>query len=172
MWLVEFSIVDAKTDKSVVTFHLPVSVIVDALPVDITYDMVEEWSATMKDLINPLVIGGGLVRRIVRELADTPVSVNASSDVQEMARFVWNVASSVGAKVTKSLGLPTFDESKFVAGTTQVDTTDADVAAFLTAVQSGIEVATLTPDLAPVDYRGEDITTLVAATEAWGKARK
>ncbi|HEX2898414.1 MAG TPA: hypothetical protein VHS96_01725, partial [Bacteroidia bacterium] len=94
-----------------------------------------------------------------------PVATLAS-DVQERAEFVFQTANGF----LKRLNLPTIDESIFVPNSSVVDTSDPDVAAFVTAMEDGITVnATL---IQPVDLRGEDITTLVSATENWGKARR
>src|SRR3972149_1428064 len=89
-----------------------------------------------------------------------------TADVQEKARFVFRTVGGF----FKSISLPTFVESLFSAGSKDVDLTDTDVAAFVTAMIAGITVAS-TETVEPSDVREADITELEAASEAWGNAR-
>lgn len=119
------------------------------------------------ELIQPLVSGGLQSAGFTVEVdvsAGFGVVAQLVSDVQEKAEFVFN---TVGGFI-KRLNLPTVLESIFVPGSAQVDTSDADVAAFVDFMTDGITAGAL---IQPVDSRNADILTLRAARENWGKRR-
>jgi len=126
-----------------------------------------DFAEAMILLIEPLLAGTLRDARISIGVGFTPwASALSTADVQEKARFVFR---TVGGFV-KSISLPTFVESLFSAGSKDVDLTDTDVAAFVTAMIDGITVAS-TETVEPSDVREADITELEAASEAWGNAR-
>ena len=94
-------------------------------------------------------------------------TMDANSDVEEGARFAWLVAGGY----TASNRIATFDESKMVSGTNQVDTGDPDVAQFVSYMEDGF-TATSTNVVSPTDYRDDDITDLASAQESFQKTRK
>lgn len=122
-------------------------------------------------LINPLVQGGLLSAgfTVETDVSGTwGVVHQLLADVQEKAEFVFRTAGGF----IKRLNLPTVNEAIFAGGgnSPQVDTSDEDVAAFITAMTDGVTVnATV---VAPVDSRGDDIASLSDARENWGKRRK
>lgn len=164
---VYYVVSDAKGDTSTVT-----------VPIPDTTDVAD--AALFVEALGPLI---GALTDGALESAGINVEVDASgiggwaaastlSDVQEKARFAFRTAGGF----LKSLSLPTFIESKLVnsgAGK-EVDLTDGDVSAFVTAMEDGLSVTGLggTGSVFPSDYRGDDITTLVEAREAWGKYRR
>lgn len=158
---VTFTVRDGKGQESPITIQLPTSVSPgDAIA----------FAKTAWPLVDALIDGGNVVGRVSFEV-DGLSSANpvGGADVQEIGRFVFKTVNNF----TKSLGLPTFLETKLTPGTDLIDTTDADVAAFVTMMESGIDT---TPNggsgvISPSDYRGEDLDSLVGAIEAWGKAR-
>lgn len=124
-------------------------------------------------LINPLV-NGHLVSGSVTLEADISGLVNAAAaaiaDVQEKAAFVF--ASVDG--FLKTITLPTVVETIFGSsgGSKQVDVTNTDVAAFITAMEDGFDDGGGTPvEVNPTTSHGEDLITLRKAEQAWGKSR-
>lgn len=156
---IAFTISDAKGDQS--TFSIPIPNATDPT------DMIE-FAQEAAQLLEPLINGTLRDVHIVMPVNFTPWSVpSALSDLQEKARFVFR---TVGGFV-KHLSLPAVVESIFSPGSKNVDLSNPDVAAFVTAMTDGITL-TSTNTVEPVDVRNEDITELEAATEAWGKARR
>ena len=158
---VSFTVQDGKGEKSPITIQLPTS----TAPADAI-----AFAQTMWPLVNALVTGGNVVGRVGFEVSGlTSGNPVGSSDVQEIGRFIFNTVNGF----TKSLGLPTFLESLILPGTDQIDTTDVDVAAFVTGMVSGVDTTANGGSgvISPADYRDEDLTSLTGAIEAWGKAR-
>lgn len=121
-------------------------------------------------LINPL-INGGLLKAGFTVTVDVPTFGPVAAliaDVQEKAEFVFRTAGGF----VKRLNLPTFIETLFTGGGSgkEVDTTDPDVAAFIDFMTDGITVAASL--VQPTDVRGDDIETLSAARQNWGKRRR
>lgn len=160
---IRYSIADAKGDTSEVEIPFPDSTdVVDLLA----------QVGPIAQLLNAIVTGG-LVRASVTvdlDLSATgpagfggwgPVA-SLASDVQEKAEFVFRtVLGNI-----KRINLPTIDEDIIAINSREVDMADAGVQAFITMMEDGIG------DVEPSDQRGEDLFTLVAATENWGKRRR
>ena len=155
-----FVITDAKGDKSTVV--IPFSAIDD-----LAY--IPEAVTGFAELINELTVGAIIeagmrvpvdVSGRIRTLAD------ASADVQEGARFIFSTAGGF----RKSLVLPTVNEAIFVANSASVNLVLSDVAVFIDAMVDGIGVD-IGVTVEPSDSRGDDLVSLVTATEAWGKIR-
>lgn len=154
---VYYRIADAKNDTSTIMIPLPDSVAIT----DLT-QYVQDIAAILQPLINGTLLEAGFAVGV----NVAPWSLAAGiSDVQEKARFVFRTAGGF----LKAISLPAVVESIFRPGSREVDTTDPNVAAFVTAMVDGITVNSNT--IEPVDRRGEDLTNLVQATEAWGRAR-
>ena len=156
-----FVLEDNKGDKSKMT----IPAILDDLG-DIQV-AIEEMGA----LIDALVIGGFVSAgvTIVGDVSGLNTAAAATSDVQEGARFVF----ATDDPYLKSVRLPTFDEAFIISGSKNVDTTDADVAAFVTMMTTGMSLvgAGGTGSVAPTDYCFVDLTTLKSAKEDWGRNR-
>jgi hypothetical protein len=88
------------------------------------------------------------------------------SDIQERANFTFATADNI----LKSWGIPAVYENLFVPGGAEIDLTNADVVAFILAMEDGIEVPS-TAIYYPSDHRGSDVTALTHAMEAWGRIR-
>lgn len=119
--------------------------------------------------INPMLNGGNVSATISIPVPNvTSVAPISTSDVEEGAQFVFNTALGF----LKRLRLPTFLESLVSPGSAAVDTAQADVAAFITAMQSGFDTTPFggTGVIAPTDYRSEDLTTLDSAVEVFTKS--
>lgn len=69
----------------------------------------------------------------------------------------------------KRLRIPTFDEGKIAVGSDAISTSDPDVAAFITAMESGIVVTGGT--VAPTTEREQDLVALTDAREVFRKKR-
>ena len=83
-----------------------------------------------------------------------------TADIAEKAAFLFNTAIT-GLKA--KLRIPTFRETLVPPGSDAVDLADVDVAAFKTAMESGIAVTGGT--IEPTDDRENDITGLTTARE-------
>jgi len=158
-----FTIRDGKDDKSVIEIPFPDATLVTDLPLLVS---------AFGQLIDPMLNGGlaGAGFRVDVDVPSFSPLAGTLADVQEKAVFAFRTANNF----LKRLGLPTFNETLFVPGTKEVDATDTDVAAFITAMEDGVNIAGAGGSgvVQPCDTRGEDIDTLSSAREAWGKARK
>lgn len=154
---VYYRISDAKNDSSTVMIPLPDTVAIADLT---TY--VQDLAAIIQPLVNGTLLEAGFAVGV----DVVPWNVAAGiSDVQEKARFVFRTAGGW----LKSLSIPSVVESIFHPGSREVNQADPAVAALVTAMVDGITVNTNT--IEPSDRRGDDLTNLVQATEAWGRAR-
>lgn len=88
------------------------------------------------------------------------------ADVFQKGYFSFNSAAT---GFFKRLRIPTFSEAKVSAGSDTINTVDADVAAFLGAMNSGIVVTGGT--IQPVTERGHDLTSLSEAREVFRRKR-
>lgn len=128
-------------------------------------------SAALVPLIDALIAGA--IRRVgivfdYTVVGGIKLSPLAGSDVEEGARFQFRTENNFFTH----LRLPTFLESLIVAGTREVDLTDADVAAFVDAMVDGIDLPDAAPIVEPSDSRGEDIVALTSAQEQFLSSRK
>lgn len=155
---VVFTVSDAKGDQS--TFSVPI-------PSTVAIADIADFANGLAALIEPLCNGALRDLHFAIPVTFTPWAAAASiSDIQEKARFAFRTTNSF----LKHLSIPTAVESIFAAGSRDVDLANTDVAAFVTAMVDGITINT--HDVEPCDVRGEDLTELESASEAWGKARR
>lgn len=155
---VVFTVSDAKGDQS--TFSVPV-------PTGTAITDLAGFAQALAALIEPLCNGALRDLHFSIPVSFTPWSAAASiSDIQEKARFAFRTVNGF----LKHVSLPTAVESVFAAGSRDVDIANTDVAAFITAMTDGITVNA--HDVEPCDVRGEDLTELESASEAWGKSRR
>lgn len=162
-YFINFSIADEKGDISNVEIPVPSATALADLPL---------MAQALADLIEPLVTGGlvGCFIRIVPAITGWATAATAGSDVQEKAEFALR---TVGGFL-KRLNLPTFIESFFNANSKEVDQSAVDVAAFITALEDGVDLtgAGGSGIVQPCDAREEDLDALLYAVENWGKRRK
>lgn len=152
---------DAKKQKSNTTIWIPSGT---------TYDDAMEFAAALAQLWANMsdgqVVKVGVTFAVdVSGLASNTMGANA--DVEEGARFVWDVDGGYKA----SNRIATFLESKLIAGTNRVDLTDPDVAQWVGYMESGF-TATSTNVVNPCDYRSDDIEDLASALESFTRSRK
>lgn len=154
-----FVIQDGKGSKSTVTVPLPAATaLADAVA----------FAQTIWPLIDPLITGGNVVARVSQVVSGiTSNNPLGGSDIQEKAKFIFQSLSPF----TKALSLPTFLETKMVPGSDVVDASDADVAAFITGMVSGLDTTGNGGSgvIQPCDIRDEDLSAFLTAVEAWGK---
>lgn len=165
MFVIIYSIKDEKGKLSSTEVNLPTST---------AFADVVRFAGAMAQAIEPLVSGS--IERVgvayivalstITGLKATPA---ANSDVEEGARFGFKTVNNF----VTAMRIPTFREDFVQAGTREVDTTDPDVAAFVTAMRTGIDLTPLggAGVVAPVDKRNEDITTLDSAKEQFVSSR-
>lgn len=161
-----FSFRDAKGKSSTTEVNIPTGLTLANMTI---------FAQEMAKLIDPLITGVitriGLAINIALPagLAANPLS---TSDVEEGGKFQFSTA---GGYYT-GLRIPTWMESLVSAGSDDINTLDADVAAFVAAMMSGIDLTTATPvagtgTVTPTDGRGDDITALVNAKEQFVNSR-
>jgi len=92
--------------------------------------------------------------------------VGAVADIAQKGYFSFQTTTN---GFFKRFRIPTFDEDKINAGTDDVNTLDADVAAFVTAMESGIAVTGGT--VQPCDERQHNIQSLTDAREVFRRHR-
>lgn len=154
---VSYTVLDGKGETSTIPFYIPSSTALGD---------VAQFATALKQLLYELL--GGEITAINFTI---PVAVGVSSsnildpdsDVQERALFTFSSADNF----LRQISLPTVVETVFSAGSKLVDLANVDVAAFVTAVLSGVG----TPNVTSVTSHDEDIVALDAAREAWGKYR-
>ena len=157
---INYTTQDAKGAKSTTAIHLLDSE---------THVDVLEFASAVAQLFANMMTGGLVSVAVCYEIDISGLAGNtiqAGSDVEEGARFGWGVAGGFNA----SNRLGTFDESLIIAGSKEVDLTDADVAQWVGYMVDGY-TATSTNVLLPVDYRAADINEIKTALENFTRSR-
>lgn len=92
-------------------------------------------------------------------------AADVNSDVEEGALFMFQSLYPYKTRVR----IPTFKEGQMLEASKQVDVANAEVDAFLGAMIDGFDDTTL--DFNPADSRGEKVTLLLSAVDAFQKDR-
>lgn len=92
----------------------------------------------------------------------------AAASVADVFQKGYFAFTSAAAGFFKRFRIPTFNESKVSAGSDNINTVDADVAAFINANVNGIAV-TGPLTIQPMTERGHDLTALSEAREVFRK---
>jgi hypothetical protein len=127
----------------------------------------------MATLLDPMINGAIARVGIVLDVDVSGLGLTASasgiSDVEEGARFQFRTS---GNHFT-SMRVPTFIDTLITAGGNAVDQVNVDVAAFLTAMEGGIDLTGVggSGTVAPSDTRDEDIVATTSAKEAFQSSR-
>jgi len=154
---VSYGVVDGKGEKATIPFYIPSSTAVG----DVT-----QFANALKTLLFEIIDGE------IYEINFTiPVAVGVSSsnvadpdsDIQERGLFTFSSVDNF----LRQISIPSIEEVVFVAGSKLIDLANVDVAAFVTAILTGVG----TPSVANVTSHDEDIVALDSAREAWGKYR-
>lgn len=154
---VTFTVKDNKGDTSRFTINLPSSTsVTDAIA----------FGKTAFPLVQAIM--NGAVTDVKVHVPVTGLSLSSAgltSDVQEVGQFVFN---AVGGFL-KRIGIPGLSETKVLASSAQIDTSDTDVAAFITMMTSGVDVSANggSGTIQPSDYRDADLTSLDSAVETF-----
>lgn len=142
------------------------------LPGATAYADVQIFAAQMAPLIDALVTGG-ITRIGITENVALPAGLTtapaANSDVEEGGKFQFRTD---GGYFT-GLRLPTFDESLVNTGSRDINLEDTDVAAFVNAMKTGIDLSGAggSGTIQPSDYRDDDIVSLEFAREQFQSSR-
>lgn len=91
-----------------------------------------------------------------------------ASTLSDIAQKAFIVAKGLISGLFARFKIPTLDESKVESGTDLLDTSDADIAALLTAIEDGIDVGGTM--IQPVMERNVAITDVSQATELFRKS--
>jgi hypothetical protein len=157
---------DAKGETSTTMVNVPTGLTLANLTI-----FAQEMVKLIDAQINGIITRVGLAVTIALPTGIN-ISPNSASDVEEGGYFSFRTA---GGYFT-SLRIPTFLESLISAGSADIDTSDPDVAAFVAAMITGIDLTTATPTagsgtVTPTDSRGDDITALTDAKEQFTNSR-
>lgn len=152
-----YKFVDAKGDEARVTIYLPA---------DTTYANVVQFVTDMSAILAPLSGASFRESGFGGIVSTGAIPAEPQSDVQEKAVFSFETSEHFTHRIT----IPAILEELFLPNSKNLDQGDADVSAFVSALQSGL-VVNLTP-VYPVDSRGDDLLDLDSAVEEWGKSRK
>lgn len=158
---VVYSIKDAKSKIS--TFRINFG-----NPATVNLGMVTAWATAVAPTIANLITGALVEIGVGFTLAlpgGLPASPQAISDVEEGARFSYKTALNT----VTGFRIPTFNESKMVSGTANVNGSDTDVVDLNTKMVLGHTVALET--IQPTDERGEDVTAVVSMKDSFSKTR-
>lgn len=134
------------------------------VPNGFTLSQYGEFGTALAQLLTDIsicrVTGGSLTFSIDLSGLGLRTVAGITADIAEKAAFLFNTAiTGLRAK----LRIPTFRETLVPPGSDAVDLADVDVAAFKTAMESGI--VTTGGTISPTDDRENDITGLTTARE-------
>ena len=132
------------------------------LPTTFTLAQYTEFVRAMAVLVDKVVVG--IVSRAgIRVAIDvsslTGNTVLGLSDVEDVGAFQYATADARPVR----FNIPGIQESHVLAGSDDIDTAAAEIAAFNTAMLSGIAVTAGT--ISPTDVAEDDVTSLVFARE-------
>lgn len=123
------------------------------------------FAAAFIPLIEAIIDGKVTKVTITKVLvAAVATGIDAASDIEIAAKFIFDVFNTVKNKV---MSLGSFTRSKLISGTRNVNTADADVAAFVNYI---IATPALVGD--PTDSEERDITGLISAKEEYTRRRR
>lgn len=154
-----FIITDEKNDQSVVEIPIETGGALTDIPLAVS---------AMTALIKPLITGGVLRAGFKMDVPIVSTLASADSDLQEKALFQFRTENNF----LKDISIPTFNEQLMVAGSKLVNRSATAVVNFVNAMEDGFTGGLFTDSVEPVDSRGEDLTALEEAREAWGKYRR
>lgn len=131
----------------------------------------EALALLIEPLISGQIIAAGFTIEVPLNGVIVGAAANVFADVQEKAVFAFRTANGF----LKRISIPTFAEVLFNQGGAghDVDLTDPDVAAFVDAMEDGIDLAAAGGiGLVPVvDTRNEDLVSLESAVQYFSQRR-
>lgn len=152
---INFSVVDAKGKTSRIPIHVPTG---------FTILQYVEAANAFGQLLTDLLEGS-----ITEISVSIPVSLSgatlkaAATSIADLAKKALFLISSSVSGLGSKINLPTYREAYTVTGSDVVDLSDPDVAAFVTILEDGVNVAG-TPVL-PCDLRGNDLVQVNSGRE-------
>jgi hypothetical protein len=165
-YAIVISFQDAKGKQSTTMVNVPTGITLANLTI-----FAQEMVKLIDTMINGIITRVGLAVTFALPTGIN-ISPNSASDVEEGGYFNFRTAGGYHT----SMRVPTFMETLVSAGSADVDTSDPDVAAFVSAMISGINLTTATPTagtgtVTPTDSRGDDIVALTDAKEQFVNSR-
>ena len=158
---VYFVVADADGTTSTITIPVPATVNLLNIP-----EIVADLGAMIVPMLYGDIISAGM--RVEVSVSGFASGIAGTlADVAEKAKFVFRGVNGF----LKSLSLPAVSED-IINTTGDVDLTDPNVAAFVTAMEDGWLLDDATTLVQPCDIRGDDLVTLVSAEEAFGRNRR
>jgi len=129
----------------------------------------QQMAGLLDALISGAITRVGIVLDVDISALGLNTTASGTSDVEEGARFQFRTANGFFT----SMRIPTILEGIISSGGNSVNQVDVDVAAFLTAMETGIDLAGVggTGTVAPVDTRNDDIVTTTSAKESFQSSR-
>jgi hypothetical protein len=132
------------------------------LPTGFSLSQFGEFATAMATLLDAM-LGGRVESAEICFGVDisglTSNTVQSFSDVEEIGAFQFRTLGGFPVGVN----VPCIDELMVASGSDDLDQTDADIIAFITAIESGI--VTAGGNISPTDVAEDDITTTVSARE-------
>lgn len=157
---VTWTVQDAKGKTSVTKVNFP-----DSTDIAILKMFASSTIGLLDPLMKGRIIEAGIGLSVDISAATRKAAPLPDSDVEEGARFQWNTVSGA----VTGFRVPTFDEAKLVTGTRNVNTADAQVAAFVNRITDGQTQGLI--NVSPSDDRGSDINALKSARESFTSSR-
>jgi hypothetical protein len=163
---VVMSFQDAKGETSTTMINVPTGITLANITI-----FAQEMVKLVDAMINGIVTRVGIAVTIALP-SGINISPNSASDVEEGGYFSFRTAGGYHT----SLRVPTFLESLVAPGSADIDTSDPDVAAFVSAMVTGLDLTTATPvagtgTVTPSDSRGDDIVAITDAKEQFTNSR-
>lgn len=142
-----------------------------AIDIPTTFSLAQytEFGRAMAGLLDDMVHGRIQSAQLVIAVDISGLTSNApvvGSDVEEIGSFFFSTLE--GRNVL--INIPTIDESLVVAGADDVNLSDPNVVAFVTAMETGIAVTGGT--ISPCDVDEDDIVSINVAREAFRSSGK
>jgi hypothetical protein len=142
------------------------------VPTGLTFAQYEEFAQLKAELVNPLILGAwddiAKLKIAVDISALTGNIAGASSDVEQISAFE---AIDAGGNRTK-INIPGTVETQIAVGSDALDITDTDVAAFIAALEDGIDIGG-SVIIQPSTYNEADLVdTLFARAETRNSGKR
>jgi hypothetical protein len=130
------------------------------VPTSVSAANLGDTTSALVALIVPLINGGITRAGYTVEVVTTPnPQIAAGAEIQRNMVALFRTA----AGKLKRIAVPTFKNDLFLPGSKELDRSDADVDAFLSAMQSGIDVGGSTVTF--VDSNNSDLVTVETTRE-------
>lgn len=135
------------------------------IPTGLDLQNMIEFAQDLASLIDPItngvIIGVSIGISVDTSSLALTSAAGSTADVEEKGSFQF--ATALPSYTT--VNIPCISDTDVVDFSDEIDTSDTDIAAFITAMVSGITTTTGSVLVAPTDSREEDVTALVYARE-------